>query len=43
MSHYEKSSSLITSNREIDDWAKLLDDAVIVTPLLDRLMHAGTS
>jgi len=41
MSRYEKSSTLITSNREIDDWAKLLGDAVIVAPLLDRLMHHG--
>jgi DNA replication protein DnaC len=41
MSRYEKASTLITSNREIDDWAKLLGDAVIVTPLLDRLMHHG--
>jgi DNA replication protein DnaC len=41
MSRYEKSSTLITSNRDIDDWAKLLGDAVIVTPLLDRLMHHG--
>ena len=41
MSRYEKSSTLITSNREIDDWGKLLGDAVIVTPLLDRLMHHG--
>lgn len=41
MGRYEKSSTLITSNREIDDWGKLLGDAVIVTPLLDRLMHHG--
>jgi DNA replication protein DnaC len=41
MSRYEKSSTLITSNRDIEDWAKLLGDAVIVTPLLDRLMHHG--
>lgn len=41
MSRYEKSSTLVTSNREIDDWPKLLGDAVIVTPLLDRLMHHG--
>ena len=41
MSRYEKSSTLITSNRDIDDWSKLLGDAVIVTPLLDRLMHHG--
>jgi hypothetical protein len=27
------------ASREIDDWAKLLGDVVVVTPLLDRLMH----
>jgi DNA replication protein DnaC len=42
MSRYEKSSTMITSNREIEDWGKLLSgDVVIVTPLLDRLMHHG--
>lgn len=41
MSRYEKSSTLITSNREIEDWGKLLGDLVIATPLLDRLMHHG--
>ena len=41
MSRYEKSSTLITSNREIEDWGKLLGDAIIITPLLDRLMHHG--
>ena len=41
LSRYEKSSTLITSNREIEDWGKLLGDVVIVTPLLDRLMHHG--
>src|ERR1700730_11334218 len=42
MSRYEKSSTLITSNREIEDWGKLLGgDVVLVTPLLDRLMHHG--
>jgi len=41
MSRYEKLSTLITSNRPIEDWAKLLGDVVVVTPLLDRLMHHG--
>lgn len=41
MSRYEKLSTVITSNRQIDDWPKLLGDAVVVTPLLDRLMHRG--
>ena len=39
MSRYEKRSTIITSNRPVEDWAKLLGDVVIVTPLLDRLMH----
>lgn len=39
MSRYEKASTLITSNRPFEDWAKLLGDMVVVTPLLDRLMH----
>ena len=41
MSRYEKSSTILTSNRPIEDWAKLLGDVVVVTPLLDRLMHHG--
>lgn len=41
MSRYEKKSTLITSNRPVDDWPRLLGDAVVVTPLLDRLMHHG--
>ena len=39
MSRYEKLSTIVTSNRPVDDWPKLLGDVVIVTPLLDRLMH----
>lgn len=41
MSRYEKRSTIVTSNRVVDDWAKLLGDVVVVTPLLDRLMHHG--
>lgn len=41
MARHEKRSTIITSNRPIDDWARLLGDVVIVTPLLDRLMHHG--
>jgi DNA replication protein DnaC len=41
MSRYERASTIITSNRPIEDWSKLLGDVVIVTPLLDRLMHHG--
>jgi len=41
MSRYEKASSVVVSNRVLEDWPKLLGDAVLVTPLLDRLMHHG--
>ena len=41
MSRYEKVSTLVTSNRPIDDWPSLLGDVVVVAPLLDRLMHHG--
>jgi DNA replication protein DnaC len=41
MSRYEKLSTLVTSNRPIEDWAALLGDVVVVTPLLDRIMHHG--
>ncbi len=41
MSRYEKATTMITSNRSIDDWGALLGDVVVVAPLLDRLMHHG--
>jgi DNA replication protein DnaC len=41
MSRYEKLSTIITSNRLVEDWPKLLGDVVVVTPLLDRVMHRG--
>lgn len=41
MGRHERSSTIITSNRPPEDWGKLLGDVVVVTPLLDRLMHHG--
>ncbi len=41
LGRYERASTIITSNRPLDDWARLLGDVVVVTPLLDRLMHHG--
>ena len=32
-------SSIITTNRLIDDWSKCLGDAALTTAILDRLMH----
>jgi len=31
--------ALLTSNRPVDDWGKLLGDTAAVTALLDRLLH----
>jgi DNA replication protein DnaC len=39
MSRYEKKSTLITSNRIVSDWAKMLGDATLSSAVLDRLMH----
>jgi DNA replication protein DnaC len=36
---YEKSSTIITSNKAFSDWAELLQDPIIVTAILDRLLH----
>ena len=36
MGRYEKRSTIVTSNRPLEDWAKLLGNVVVVTPLLDR-------
>ncbi len=37
----EKAPTLATSNRPFEDWARLLLYTVVVTPLLDRLLHRG--
>ena len=36
---YESTSIIITTNRKPTEWAKLLDDEVIATALLDRLLY----
>ena len=36
---YEKASTVITSNKAFSDWAELLQDPIIVTAILDRLLH----
>src|SRR6201981_316481 len=41
MRRYERTSTLVTSNRPIDDWGKLLGDTAAVTAMLDRLLHHG--
>ena len=41
MRRYERTSTLITSNRPVDDWGKLLGDTAAVSAMLDRLLHHG--
>ena len=41
MRRYERASTLLTSNRPVDDWGKLLGDVAAVTAMLDRLLHHG--
>lgn len=39
MRRYERASTLLTSNRPVEDWGKLLGDNAAVSALLDRLLH----
>ena len=41
MRRYERASTLLTSNRPVEDWGKLLGYAAAVTAMLDRLLHHG--
>ena len=41
MRRYERASTIITSNRPVEDWGKLLGDSAAVTAMLDRLLHHG--
>jgi DNA replication protein DnaC len=38
---YERASTLLTSNRPVEDWGKLLGDTAAVGSMLDRLLHHG--
>jgi DNA replication protein DnaC len=41
MRRYERASTLLTSNRPVEDWGKLLGDVAAVGSMLDRLLHHG--
>ena len=47
MRRYERTSTLVTSNRPVEDWGKLLGDSAAVTAMLpamlDRLLHHAIS
>src|ERR1700688_1553200 len=39
MRRYERASTILTSNRPVEDWGKLLGDNAAVSSMLDRLLH----
>jgi len=41
MRRTERASTLLTSNRPVEDWGKLLGDSAAVTAMLDRPLHHG--
>src|SRR3989339_408313 len=36
---YERSSTIVTSNKSFADWQELFGDPVVATAILDRLLH----
>jgi len=41
MRRYERASTILTSNRPVEDWGKLLGDNAATSAMLDRLLHHG--
>jgi DNA replication protein DnaC len=41
MRRYERASTLLTSNRPVEDWGRVLGDVAAVGAMLDRLLHHG--
>lgn len=39
MRRYERASTMLTSNRPVDDWGKMFGDTAAVGTMLDRLLH----
>jgi DNA replication protein DnaC len=39
MRRYERTSTLLTSNRPVEDWGKLLGDTAAIAAMLDRMLH----
>lgn len=39
MRRYERASTILTSNRPVEDWGKMLGDTAAVATMLDRLLH----
>src|SRR5258708_21771613 len=43
MRRYENRSTIMTSNRPLEDWGKLLSDVPTAGAILDRFLHHATS
>lgn len=41
MRRHERASTILTSNRPVEDWGKMLGDTAAVTAMLDRVLHHG--
>lgn len=39
MRRYERASTMLTSNRPVEDWGKVLGDTAAASAMLDRLLH----
>jgi DNA replication protein DnaC len=42
MRRYETRSTVMTSNRPLEDWGKLIGDVPSATAILDRFLHHAT-
>lgn len=39
---YERGAMILTSNRDVDEWASLFNDALLASAAIDRLLHHAT-
>ena len=39
---YEQKSTIITTNKELDQWNDIFDDNMLTRAIVDRLMHHAT-
>src|SRR5688572_5774027 len=40
---YERGSTIVTSNRDLDEWATLFNDPLLASAAMDRLLHGAHS
>ena len=38
---YEKKATIVTSNKSLTEWGRVLHDSALAAALVDRLMHHG--